>query len=168
MLLTPDVASHYGFTEADMSLTMESFVSESFHTNDFFLKEGNVSDKIAFVKQGLLHSFIYNDQAQEVTTQFYPSGSLVISSESFNNRIPARENIVALVGSELVVITYEKLHKLYDAIPGWQMMCKDLADKKSDELITRSLQFQTMSATERYQHFVLNIPKSLKVRHLNT
>jgi CRP-like cAMP-binding protein len=148
---------------------MRSFVPENMITNGSFLRQGSISDKIGFVKSGVLRAFFYDDKANEVTTQFYQSGSLVISFDSFNNQIPSKENIVAVDPSELFVISYQKLKELYLSVPVWQQICKDMADRKSKDLIARSIEFQTLSATERYQQFCQQYPevsKRVALRHI--
>jgi len=160
---------YYGFSEEDIHVTMGSFVPEKIMANNLFLKEGAVSNRIAFVKDGLLRSFFYDDNANEITTNFYPSGSLVIAFDSFNNQIPSQENIVAITDSELFTISFLKMKELYQLVPVWNQVCKDIADQKSNEMIARSVQFQTLSATERYHQFCQQNPEVIKyaaLRHI--
>jgi CRP-like cAMP-binding protein len=169
MEINENMIEHYGLSESDWNLTMRSFVPENMITNGSFLRQGSISDKIGFVKSGVLRAFFYDDKANEVTTQFYQSGSLVISFDSFNNQIPSKENIVAVDPSELFVISYQKLKELYLSVPVWQQICKDMADRKSKDLIARSIEFQTLSATERYQQFCQQYPevsKRVALRHI--
>lgn len=169
MEVNENIIEHYGLTESDWNITMGSFIPENMIANGSFLKQGSISDKVGFVKSGVLRSFFYDDNANEVTTQFYQSGSLVISFDSFNNQIPSMENIVAVDDSELFVISYQKLKELYLSVPVWQQICKDMADRKSNDLVARSVQLQTLSATERYQQFCRQYPEVAKksaLRHI--
>jgi len=169
MEIKVDIAKHYGLTEKDLEHTLKSYVPEKVKANHFFLKEGSISDKIGFVKNGILRAFIYNDFANEITTQFFPSGSLIISFESFNNQAPSKENVVAIEDAELMTISFQRQKELYELVPVWNQICKDLADQKSKEMIARSVQFQTMSATERYQKFCKQNPEIIKkvaLRHI--
>jgi len=156
----------YGLSPAETELTMSAYTPLNLKQNDFFLKQGKVSDKIGFVISGLLRTYRYDDQGEEVTTQFYPAGSLVISFESFNHQVPSDENIVASTDAALMVIAYDKQKELYQKIPAWNQICRDLADVKSREMIERSLQFQTLSATERYRRFCHDHPEVIKVAPL--
>jgi CRP/FNR family transcriptional regulator, anaerobic regulatory protein len=162
MEVKENLFEYYGFSEQEINLTMGSFFPENFNANNFFLKEGDIAGKIGFVKSGFFRSFIYDDNANEITTQFFQPGMLIISFDSFNNQIPAKENIVAITDSELFVVTYSKLHELYQMVPAWNQICKDIADLKSNELISRSVQFQTLSATERYLQFCQQYPEIVK------
>ena len=73
-------------TEEEISLTMSGYVPLTVEANDFFLKEGDVCNYIGFVAKGLLRSFIYDDYANEITSDFFPENTLIISFDSFNNR----------------------------------------------------------------------------------
>jgi CRP-like cAMP-binding protein len=143
----------YNLTDEELKLTKSSYVPQTIKANDFFLKERQICNYIGFVTKGLLRAFIYDDYANEITTEFYPEGSLIISFESFNNQVPSKENIKAIEDSELMAINYERQKELYQLIPVWNQICKDLADVISHEMINRARLFQTMSATERYQDF---------------
>lgn len=162
MQIDEDIAKIYGLSEEDIQLTMSGYVPMNLKTNDYFLREGQVSNYIAYVGSGLLRSFFYDDNANEITTQFYPEGSLIISFDSFNNRLPSREYIMACVDSELMATSYDNQKKLYDQIPAWNQICKDLADHKSKEMQARAAEFQTMSAFERYRKFCNDYPQVIR------
>jgi hypothetical protein len=55
--------------------------------------------------------------AQRSLQVFFSEETLVISFDSFNNRVPAAENIKAIEDTELMVVPYEKQKELYDKIP---------------------------------------------------
>lgn len=162
MKISQDLAKHYGLTEAELHETMSSYVPENLGANQFFIKQGEVSDRIAFVRSGLLRAFFYDDFANEITTQFYPENSLIISFESFNNQVPCKENIIAIEDSVLMVVSYKRQKELYQLIPAWNHICKDLADMVSREMIDRAAQFQTLTATERYHKFCNDHPHLLQ------
>jgi len=128
---------------------------------EFFLKQGKVSDAIAYISKGLLRAWFYNDRGEEVTSQFFPEGSLVMSLESFNSQIPSKENITAITACELMIISYQRQKELYDLVPAWNQICRDLADLNSRQMMERAERFQTMSASGRYQLFCKEYPQVL-------
>lgn len=152
----------YNLTEEELLLTMSGYKPQNIKANDFFLKEGHICNYIAFVTRGLLRAYIFDDFANEITTEFYPEGSLIIAFDSFNNRVPSKENIRAVEDSELMAISFEKQKELYQLVPAWNQICKDLADSNSREMMERAKQFQTMSATERYKKFCSENPTILQ------
>jgi CRP-like cAMP-binding protein len=153
---------YYKISNLDWEISIKYFKPEFYTANTFFLKQDTISDKLGFVKSGLLYSFVYNVYLDEVTTHFFQAGDVVISIESFNNQVPTTENIFVFENAELLTITYSDIKELYKAVPIWQQICKDVAEMKNKDLINRTLQFQTLSATERYQQFCKKFPEIIK------
>lgn len=156
----------YNLTEEELKQTFSSYQPRSIKANEFFVKEGQVCTHIGFVTKGLLRSYFYDDYANEITTEFYPDNSLIILFDSFNNQIPAKENVKAIEDTELMVISYERQMELYSLVPAWNMICKDLADLISREMMERARIFQTLSAKERYNDFCEKHPVILQKANL--
>ncbi len=152
----------YNFTEEEIKLTLSRFEPKTIKQNEYFLKEGEISDYIGYVTEGLLRSYFFDDQANEITTNFFSEGSLIIAAESFNNRTPSREYIRAIEDSDLSVISYHRQMELYELLPAWHEICKDLGDLKIGEMLNRTESFQTLSASERYQKFCNEYPQLLQ------
>jgi len=162
MRLDENTIKKYNLTEDEIKLSMSGYIPMSIKANNYFLEEGEVCNYIGYVTKGLFRSFFYNDDANEITTDFFPEGTLIIAFDSFNNRSPSKEYIKAVVDSELMSISYEKQKELYDKVPAWNQICKDLADVKTREMLERASRFQTLSATERYRVFCEEYPDILQ------
>ena len=48
--------------------------------------------------------------------------------------------------------------KLYERVPAWRQISKDVDEMKFNDLMNRSIQLQTLSAKERYDLFCQNYP----------
>jgi CRP/FNR family transcriptional regulator, anaerobic regulatory protein len=169
MDLKERLQKYYPFTEQDLTTTLSYFVPDKISAKSYFLKKGNVSDKIAFIRSGLLRSFIYNDNADDITTHFFQTGKVVISMESFNNQVPSKEFIIAVEDSDLLVITWQKMQELRQKVPVWYQIIKDVDEYKFKEQMNRSIRFQTLSATERYQLLLQKKPdiiQKVALRHI--
>lgn len=143
----------YQLSETDLQETMRRFVPEQYPAKTHFLEKGRIANRIGYLRSGLLRSYIYDDQANDITTHFFKPGTVVISMESFNNQVPSNEYIITLEPSELLVITYERMQELYRLVPAWRQIAKDVDEMKFNDLMNRSIQLQTLSASERYQLF---------------
>lgn len=169
MEIKENMIDDYGLSEQELNFTMSSFKPDFLAGKKFFLSTGQTSNKIAYVLKGMLRSYILDEEEQQVTTQFFPPGSLVISFESFNEQVPSKEYIIAEADCELLVITYEQQMNLYKEVPKWQEICKDMASRNSQEQLERAIEFQTKTATERYHHFCEQHPEVLQtvaLRHI--
>jgi CRP-like cAMP-binding protein len=160
---------YYGFNEKDWSETVSRFKPEILPARSLFLEKGKVATRLAYLRSGLMRSFIYDDQANDITTHFFNQGSVVISMKSFNDQVPSRENIIALEDCEIDVITYDRMQQLMEVVPAWRQIAKDVDEFKFNELMNRSIQLQTLTASERYQLFIKKHPDIIQrvaLRHI--
>jgi CRP-like cAMP-binding protein len=171
MKIDNTIMQQYGLTPQELETTMQAYRPETIKAKTLFVEAGKISNKIGYITRGFMRAYTYDDAGNEITTAFYPSGSLVISFESFNERVPAKEYIVALEDTNMLVITHERQLELYAKVPMWPQICKDMASKESSEQLARALQFQTLNARERYQAFCEQNPEVLQkspLRHIAT
>lgn len=143
----------YNLSKEELEITMSYYKPMEVKANQFFLKEGQIANYIGYVTKGILRSFFYDDHANEITTGFFPEGTLIIAFDSFNNRVSSKENIKAIEDAELMVISYQNQKELYERVPAWNKICKELADVTSKEMFERATNFQTLTAADRYNRF---------------
>ncbi len=62
---------------------------------------------------------------------------MVIIPYSFNEGIPARENIITYERTELITTSSEEFTELYNKAPLWQYICKGVTEIKNNELLDR-------------------------------
>jgi CRP-like cAMP-binding protein len=153
---------YYGFSERDWEETASRFLPETLPARSLFLEQGKIATKLAYLRSGMMRSFIYDDQANDITTQFFKQGSVVISMKSFNDQVPTRENIITLEECEIDVITYERMQELTGLVPAWRDIAKHVDEFKYNALMNRSIQLQTLTASERYQLFIKKHPDILQ------
>lgn len=160
---------HYGFTETDWHETVSRFRPETIPARTMFLEKGQVATRLAYLRSGMMRSFFYDDQANDITTQFFKPGAVVISMKSFNDQVQSRENIITLEDCEADVITYDDMQGLMQVVPAWRSIAKDVDEFKYNDLMNRTIQLQTLTASERYQLFIKKHPDILQrvaLRHI--
>ncbi len=153
---------HFNFSEADWQETISRFRSETMDPKTLFLEKGKVADRIALIQSGLMRSFFYNDNADDITTHFFREGNVVISMKSFNLQVPSEEYIVAMEQCKLLVATYKDMHELAERIPAWKKIISTVDHQKFNQQMKRSIQLQTLTAPERYQLFMEKHPEILR------
>jgi CRP-like cAMP-binding protein len=82
--------------------------------------------------------------------------------KSFNDQVPSRENIIAMEDCDIDVITHSRMLELMERVPAWRQIAKDVDEFKYNALMNRSIQLQTLTASERYQLFVKKYPDILQ------
>ena len=134
---------YYSFTEQDWQTTIQYYRPMKLAAKEYFVKKGQVAKWVAVINQGLLRTFQYDDKGNEITMNFHEPGTVVLSADSFNFQKPAHENIVAIDDCDLLVINYKDFLDLYEKIPRWMNICKDVAEHHHKEMSKRVKSFQT-------------------------
>jgi len=153
---------HYGFTDRDWNETVSRYRPETLQARSLFLEKGQIATRIAYLRSGMMRSFFYDDRANEITTHFFKKGSVVISMKSFNDQVPSREYIIAIEDCEMDVITYDRMQELIRVVPAWRQIGKDVDEAMYNSLMNRSIQLQTLTASERYELFIKKHPDILQ------
>jgi CRP-like cAMP-binding protein len=145
------------FTDKELAAADPFFENIKLKKNEMFLKEKQTSGKIGFIVNGLLRCF-YNIKNKEITTEFLLPGSIAAGMLSFLANEPQRENIIALEKTEMVTISKEDLFKLYDHSWKWQQTGRILTEMNYIRIEKRSICLQTLTARERYDELLKEMP----------
>lgn len=130
------------------------FEEKEFAKNDFFLKEGKVSNEYLFLEEGFMRAFTFDIEGNEVTTWFYNANNVVFEVSSFFMRIPATENIQAVTQCKGFYITYEKLNMLFHSVPEFRDFGRMMLVKSFAAFKQRTLALINKSAEERYASLI--------------
>jgi CRP-like cAMP-binding protein len=127
------------------------------------LTENEVCNEIVFIKSGLLRSYFFNHQGDEITNCFAFENEFMASFSSFITQNVAEENIQALADTELQVLSRESLEQLYKSHIKWQEIGRKLTEMEYVTLQKRMISFQKLSATQRYEELYKNHQKYLQL-----
>jgi len=126
------------------------FHEKSIQKNDFFLKEGRISNEYLFLEHGFMRSFAYDTKGNDVTTNFYSDNQVVFEVSSFFSRFTSRENIQALTNCNGWFISYEQLNHLFHSLHEFRNFGRFILVKGFSALKLRMLSMITETAEERY------------------
>jgi CRP-like cAMP-binding protein len=126
------------------------FEEKALPRNGLHLKEGMVSNEYMIMETGFLRAFTHDVEGNDVTTNFYAPGQVVMEVASFFHRTPSRENIQALTDSRGWVITFEKLNMLFHAHPAFREFGRTVLVKGFAALKERMLSMINETAEQRY------------------
>jgi len=127
----------------------------------FYLKAGQYSDRIGYVKSGLLRSYFELD-SRETTTFFATPGTIAGDLHSFLKKIPSIESITALEETEVFCIKRSALYSLYEGNWKWQQVGRLLMEHYYVESEERTIRLQSKSALELYEYFVKQHPEIIR------
>ncbi|WP_291726108.1 Crp/Fnr family transcriptional regulator [Bernardetia sp.] len=121
---------------------------------EFFIEEGETKRQIAYVKKGLIRSFLVNEKGEEVTTmvrwedQFFSSHDIILHNS------PSRFYYQALEKTELLVVDYDLAQEIMKRNPKLEQGRKYFLLDMLKESIERVESFILYSPEERYIEFV--------------
>ncbi len=154
-------------TDDDIDL-FESKVNRKYlKKGDFFIKEGKISQEVAFVVSGLFRSFYYSSSGEEVTYCFTFSGFFISAYSSFISQTKTVENIQALTDIELYSISRNEILKLEQSSSNWLRFFKFIAEQEYIKMEKRIFLLQRETAEKRYEDLLANQPEFLQLIPLN-
>ncbi len=121
----------------------------------YFLPQGKICRNIAYIEKGLLRLYYLHD-GKEVTNCFCKENTLTTSYSSLITQQASDIAIQAIEQSQLIVLPYDALQKLYAKDLFWQQVGRLAAEA---EFITTECHhrfLRDLSATERYLQVLEN------------
>jgi CRP-like cAMP-binding protein len=146
-----------GFRATEIAQIMSAFSQKSIPKGEFFVREGQTSRHLAFVDKGFLQYFILLD-GEEKTTYTAGEKSFVASLVSFLQAVPAKENIRAVVDTELWVLERKRLQELLLELPAFQTFYVGLLEWQICCIDESRLDGLMLSARERYEKMLVKEP----------
>ncbi|KAF2342647.1 Crp/Fnr family transcriptional regulator [Flavobacterium tistrianum] len=149
--------------QSELDQLDDLIITHKLKKGELLLKENQISKEIYFIKKGILRSFFFNHQGDEITNCFAFENEFMASFSSFITQNVAEENIQALADTELEVLSREGLFKLYELGAHWQEIGRKLTEMEYVTLQKRMISFQKLSGTERYEELYKNHQKYLQL-----
>ncbi len=123
---------------------------QSIDAGEYFLRQGKISRKIAFIEKGLLRLFYLND-GKEVTNCFCKENTIATSYSSLITHQESDIAIQAIEPSQLVVFSFDTLQKMYEKDLFWQQLGRLAAENEFITTESHSRFLRDLSATDRYR-----------------
>lgn len=124
----------------------------------FFLREGEVCDFVAYINKGLVRLY-YLENDKEHIRQFLFEDTFVTEYASYVSRKPTLYHIDALEDTELFIFSYGKLNQLYDKSHQLLKFGKLMADRSAVHLANQLTASLRQKAEDRYLNLVKERPK---------
>jgi CRP-like cAMP-binding protein len=108
------------FKEEELNSIIPLFKKVKFYKDDYLLREGKIENLYWFLEQGYARSYVTDPKGNDITTEFYSNGDVVIDWSSFFLRNPTREYIQALTDCECWQLDFETFQKLFHSIEAFR------------------------------------------------
>ncbi|WP_333693597.1 Crp/Fnr family transcriptional regulator [Flavobacterium sp.] len=153
------VYQHPLIDASDLQKIQEAHYPIQFKKGDFIFKKGEVSDGYLILQSGLMRSFAWDYNGDDITTDFFSDNEVVIDVLSLFQRIPSQENIQALTDCICWKIDYETFQELYHTIPGFSEWGRLWMTNRMFHFKQRMVEMVTLSAKDRYLQLLKEKPK---------
>ncbi len=149
-------------SDKEFDETVIFFKEQTLKKGNLFVRKGKICKQIAFINTGVLRTFYLNDKAEEITSCFCTKNSLTTSYKSFILQQPSTLSIQALEDTELLVIDYEHLQKLYSTSIVWQNIGRAVAEKEYIVMEQYASVLNNETAKEKYLRLLKEQPNVLQ------
>lgn len=138
---------------------VEKFSPMKNEKNEYVLKAGTVCNASHFIEKGIMRSYTYNLEGNEVTTAFYSENSFASDLLSFFKRSPSREYIQAITDCETWYITYDDMQESFHTIPEFREFGRLNIVGNYSILKERMLSVLQETAEQRYSALISSSPE---------
>ena len=153
--------SAYGLAENELG-DIENYVTlKKFKSGDLFIQKDKIEDRIGFVKSGIFQ-FYYEDVSEEITTYIALKNNIIVSVQCFFAGLPSKENIKALVDSELWLIKKSDFEMFKEKIPGFKEFYTNVLEHLLVCIDESRFDFITLSPEQRYAKLMTNEPELIQ------
>lgn len=149
-------------SDLEFDNTMLYFKELNLKKGDFFVQQDKICQQIAFIKKGTLKTFYINDKSEEITSCFCTENYLTTSYKSFILQAPSHLTVQAIEETELLVIDYDDLQKLYATSIVWQTIGRAIAEREYMVMEQYASVLNNETAKEKYLRLLKEQPNILQ------
>jgi CRP-like cAMP-binding protein len=149
------IRSLIGIDDLDLQLVLSKCQTRQIPKGKLILRKGQIANQYFFIVSGGVR-FFYTLNDQETTTWVTFKNEFLTEISSLHLQKPSRFNIEVIEDSELIVIDKKDMDFLYGHIAVWEEFGRKIWEAMSVRMIDQILNFQTLTAEERYLEFMSN------------
>lgn len=140
------------FSEQEKRIIENHFTIRHVPKGFTLIKENSIARELYFINKGLLRLF-YTKDGEDITAFIFKENLFTSSYESFLKQSPGIQTLETLENSELLVISYTDLNKLYELVPAMNILARKIAEQRfiNAQMILSS--YILDSPEERYKKF---------------
>jgi len=157
-LLIANITKHVDLTETEQQIILDSLIRKSFKSKTLLLKDGEICATSYFVVKGILRSFNTDENCTEHTMNFASPGWWIADMYSFISGNPGKLNIETIQDSEVLLLTRQQQHELFDKVPKIERYFRILIENSLVANQQRVMDNLGLSAEERYERFSQKYP----------
>ncbi|MDD3075244.1 MAG: Crp/Fnr family transcriptional regulator [Proteiniphilum sp.] len=157
-----NVYQHPLLTDKDLAVINALHKRVVYNKGDFYLRKGENPHSYLILQKGLMRSFVFDYDGNEITTHFFTEQEVVIEVLSLFKHASSEESIQALTECVCWEIDFEAFEKLFHTIPGLSEWGRAWFSEELSRFKQRSVQMITQRASERYMKLLKEKPQIIR------
>lgn len=149
-------------SDSEFADSIYYFTTQHLKKEEFFVKQHKVCRHIAFIVKGTLRTYYLNEKAEEITSCFCTENNLTTSYKSFILQQPSNIILQAIEDTQLLVIDYDNLQKLYAKSAVWQTIGRAVAEREYIVMEQYASVLNNETAKEKYLRLLKEQPTVLQ------
>lgn len=143
------IKSQINISEDDLQIVLSRFREQTVDKNRLLIKKGQLVTSYYFIQSGCLRIYLDKDDKQ-ITGWLAVENNFFTELKSLKSGQPTVFNIQAIEHSTLLAIDKSQMEELYKRFPWWQQFGRQIWEDAFLKVISGILNYQTMTAEERY------------------
>ena len=159
------------FTAKELEEIIPKFKQVNYSKNDFLIVEGKTSNYYWFIESGFVRSYAIDINDNDVSTNFYTTGDVVIDWPSFFLRQPSKEYIQALSDCICWQLDFDTFQVLFHSIESFREQGRANLVASYFILKQQSISMISDSAKDRYLRLLEEKPhiiQNVSLKHIAT
>jgi len=156
--LIKKIRSYIEFNKEEEQFISSVFKSKYIGKGEHFLLAGDVCREAAFIESGVFRFYINTDE-RDATYYFAAETEFICDYPSFLPQLPSDKNIQALEPSEIRVISFDNLKRLYEKMSFGERFGRLIAEEIFVDSIQQLASFYQDKPAIRYENFVRRFPQ---------
>lgn len=128
----------------------------------YFVKEGEISRKFAFLESGIVRGFYQNPEGIEYNRSFFVTPAFIGNYASLITNKPSLSSQQALTDCRILVSNYNELENLFDASPDLERFARKFAENYFVKYEQKEIEIIFQNADTRYLAFQKEYPDLLQ------
>jgi CRP-like cAMP-binding protein len=161
------IRSKVAIGKSDLEIILSHFKTRPVKKGQLILKRGQIAYQYFYINSGALR-FFFGEFEEQFTAWIVFQNEFFTEISSLNPQKPTRFNIEAIEDTELIYIDRLDMEMLYKQFPAWQEFGRVTWEAMAVRMIDQIINFQTLSAEERYLALITNskIMQSVPVKQI--
>ncbi|MES2652077.1 MAG: Crp/Fnr family transcriptional regulator [Bacteroidota bacterium] len=141
--------SNLSLSPEELTTFLSFLTTKTIKKYDFFLKEGEVCNHVAFVNKGLVRFYFMKDGKEHVS-DFKLTGEWISNYGSFLSKEKSLFYIDAMEDTELYLLSYSDIQKMYDLGKTYERIGRLMVEQVFLRTINRHVSMLIHNPEERY------------------